>query len=482
MLLGGNNVVDSLRDWIEKVEKLGELKKGEGVHWDLEIGALSDIVQKGVEKPALLFDSVPGYPKGYRVLANPFSTLKRIAVTLNWPLEWKEEEMIAEWRRTFSNMDLIPHETVDSGPVMENVLIGDDINLLSFPTPKWNEKDGGRYIGTGCAVALKDPDSGWVNVGTYRVMVQDEKTASIFIVPGKQGDRIRKKYWDKGENCPVAVSVGHHPIFLMVGGLEIGDDVCEYDFAGQLLGESIKTVNDPIYGLPVPADSEIVIVGEIPPDKRLEEGPFGEWMGYYAGGRRKEAVIDIKAIMHRDDPIILGAIPRIPPSDITFYRQAIRSGMVWDQLEKAGVPGVKGVWAHEAGGSRLMLIVSIEQQFPGHSKQAGLIASQCRTATYNNRCVVVVDDDIDIFDTNEVLWAILTRAEPSEDIEILKKGWSSKVDPLSYPKGKHFYNSRMVIDACRSWERLEDFPEVVAPNPELRKNVLEKWGKTFGIN
>ena len=168
------------------------------------------------------------------------------------------------------------------------------------------------------------------------------------------------------------------------------------------------------------------------PDDLLEEGPLGEWTGYYAGGQKKEPAIRIETFMHRDDPILLGAIPGVPPDDDSFYRGTYRSGAVWNQLEAAGVPEVKGVWAHAAGGSRLWLTVAIKQQYGGHAKQAGLIASQCHAGAYANRVVVVVDDDIDPADMDQVVWAMCTRFDPREGIEILRGCWSTVLDPMVY--------------------------------------------------
>ena len=135
---------------------------------------------------------------------------------------------------------------------------------------------------------------------------------------------------------------------------------------------------------------------------------------------KKEPAIRIETFMHRDDPILLGAIPGIPPDDDSFYRGTYRSGAVWNQLEAAGVPEVKGVWSHAAGGSRLWLTVAIKQMYAGHAKQAGLIASQCHAGAYANRFVVVVDDDIDPADMDKVMWAMCTRFDPREGMEILR--------------------------------------------------------------
>jgi len=152
------------------------------------------------------------------------------------------------------------------------------------------------------------------------------------------------------------------------------------------------------------ANAEIAFEGHIHPGDLLQEGPLGEWTGYYAGGTRPEPAIRIATFMHRDNPILVGAIPAVPPNDNTFYLGTYRCGAVWNQLEAAGVPEIRGVWAHEAGGSRFWLTVSIKQLYGGHSKQAGYVASQCHAGAYANRFTIVVDDDIDPTNINEVIW------------------------------------------------------------------------------
>ena len=166
----------------------------------------------------------------------------------------------------------------------------------------------------------------------------------------------------------------------------------------------------------------------------------------------------------------------MPPNDDTFYRGTARAGAVWQELEAAGVPEVKGVWSHEAGGSRMWLTVSIKQMYAGHSKQAGLIASQCHAGAYANRVVVVVDDDIDPADMDRVVWAICTRCDPREDVQILNGCWSTTLDPMAYPPDRRNMNSRMVIDACTPWNRREDWPATVRNSDGLEKAVREKFG------
>jgi UbiD family decarboxylase len=291
---------------------------------------------------------------------------------------------------------------------------------------------------------------------------------------GKHGNLILRRYQELGQRCPVAVVVGMHPALFMVAGLEIPYGKNEYDAAGGLLGEPVEVIAGPVTGLPIPANAEIAFEGFVSLDDLIDEGPLGEWTGYYAGGQKKEPAIRVESMMHRDDPILLGAMPGIPPDDDSFYRCTYRSGAVWNQLEAAGIPEVKGVWAHEAGGSRLWLTVAIKQMYGGHAKQAGLIASQCHAGAYANRFVVVVDDDIDPADMNRVIWAMCTRFEPREGLEILRGCWSTSLDPMAYsPTDPR--NARVVIDACKPWSRRDTFPQVVRSSPELDQRILAKF-------
>jgi 4-hydroxy-3-polyprenylbenzoate decarboxylase len=154
--------------------------------------------------------------------------------------------------------------------------------------------------------------------------------------------------------------------------------------------------------------------------------------------------------------------------------------MIWEELEKCGVPNVKGVWCHEAGGGRLFNVVSIKQAYPGHSRQAGLITSQTHAGGYLNRFVIVVDDDIDPANLFDVVWAMSTRCDAAEDIEIIRKCWSGPLDPV-IPKEKKGYNSRAVIDACRPYDWKDDFPPVAESSKELRDQTYKKWKDVLGI-
>lgn len=465
-----------LRDWITEVEKLGQLKKVDGASWDLEMGAITELIYKMGKgtPPAVIFDKVPGYPEGFRAIFGMTCSVERMALTLNLPPAKTGVELVQSYRNKLKDFKPIPPRYVDDGPVFENIDRGDDVNVLKFPVPMHHELDGGRYIGTGCMTMTRDRDEGWVNFGAYRVMVHDEKTIGFYISPGKHGNLQRQKYFERGEPCPAIVCVGQDPLLFLASGNEVPFGLSEYDYAGGFKGEPIDVVKSELWGMPIPAHAEIVLEGEAVPGDLKMEGPFGEWSGYYASDARMEPVIRVKNVYYRNNPIHTCARPGRPPSDYSFSKCVVKSAMIWDELERAGVPNVRGVWCHEAGGGRMLNIVSIKNSYPGHSRQAGLITSQCHAGAYLGRYVVVVDDDIDPSNTFDVLWAVASRSEPAESIEIIRSCWSGPLDPR-IPEGKKGLNSRAIIDACRPYQWKDKFPPVAESSPELNEATMKKW-------
>ena len=167
-----------LREFVDAAEALGEVKRLEGAHWDLEIGCITEMVAEQ-EGPMLLFDAIAGYPKGFRVAANPLGTAKRLALALGLPTDFSEMEILQAWREKNRSMRPFPPDEVKTGPFMENVDERGNIDLGKFPAPKWHELDGGRYIGTADMVVMKDRRSDWVNVGTYRASIVDERRLTL---------------------------------------------------------------------------------------------------------------------------------------------------------------------------------------------------------------------------------------------------------------------------------------------------------------
>jgi len=477
-----DNIQTDLRDFLAEVEAGGELQKVSGAHWDKEMGAVTEVLyrEKVDKSPLLLFDEVPGYAPGMRCLYGMLGSPLRLALGLGMDPEQAGDRraMLDLYRERIKTHEPVPPRIVTSGPVLENIDRDDDVDILKFPVPVHHELDGGRYIGTACGVITRDPDTGRVNVGTYRVQVADGKTAVSYISNGKQGRIQRDKYLSAGKPCPVVIVVGIDPATYIAARYTLSDNVCEFDWAGGLTGRPMECVEGELTGLPFPAHSEIGLEGEISPDETVPEGPFGEWTGYYAGGARPEPKIDIKRVYYRNDPILTCAASQKPPHSHLFERCFIRSAALLDSLEGAGIPDVKGVWVHQAGSGRTFVAVSIKQRYYGHSNQVGIVASQVNPVGYVGRYIVVVDDDIDPTDINDVIWAMGTRSDPKTDFTILDRNWSSRLDTMV--TDEKLYNSRVVIDACIPYERIDTFPKVAQTSKELAAEVRAKYPDVFG--
>ena len=217
------------------------------------------------ESPALVFDAIPGYPKGFRVATNLFTAHRRAASALGLPDRSSKLEQVNLWRERERHLTPLPPTEVPWGPVLENALKGDDVDLSIFPSPCWHKNDGGRYIGTGCMVITRDPEEGWVNYGTARVQIHNRNTVTIFLSPGRHTDFIRNKYWKRGESCPVAVSCGQDPLLWAASNFPVPWGLSEYDYAGGLRGKPVEVVEGPYTGLPLPTHAEIVLEGEFLP-------------------------------------------------------------------------------------------------------------------------------------------------------------------------------------------------------------------------
>lgn len=474
-----------LRDWLRAAKELQEVETVKGANWQQEIGMAAELVMHSDDAPCVVFEDIPDTLPGSRVLINFFGG-KRKAMTLGFPTDLSKLQLSEAARHHYlATLPEISPRYVDTGPILDNIMQGDEVDVTRLPAPHWHEKDGGRYIGTGSYNITRDPDSGWVNCGTYRVMIHNQKQLGFYISPGKHGRIMRDKYEARNEPMPVAIVVGGDPLSFLMGCSEVPYGTCELDVIGGIRGEAVDVIKGQITGLPIPANAEIVIEGFVEPGNRRAEGPFGEWTGYYASDVRDEPVLDIKAIYYRNNPIILGCPPLRPPDEICRYRAIVRSALLRENIIQAGVPDVTAAWAHECGNARLLLGVSIKQRYPGHAAQAGHIAAMCHVGAYCGRYVVVVDDDIDVSDLEELMWAVVTRSDPATSIDIIKNAWSTPLDPRLEPSMREqgdFTNSRAIINACRPWHWRDEFPKVNKPSPELAKLAQEKFGYLLGCN
>ena len=463
-----------LRTWLANVEKLGQLMTVNDAHWNLELSALTELInERSKTRPAIVFDKIKEYPAGHRVAVNLLSSLQRLALTMGMDPKLGPFDFVQRWRQQVKKIQPIEPRKVKNAPLFENVQKGADIDLFKFPVPKWHELDGGRYIGTDDLVVTRDPEEGWVNVGTYRIMIHGRDHMGLHMSPGKHGRVHRDKHHAAGKALPIAVSFGHHPINFLVASTDVPYRLNEYAYAGGIIGHPHDIVEGPLTGLPIPADSEIAIEGDVSPNDFTPEGPFGEWTGYYASNKPAVPVIRVKAVYHRNDPILCGFPLLKPSSGDNLHFSLMLSALIWNALDEAGVPDVQAVWSHPSGG-RFMTVLAIKQRYPGHARQAALVASQCRSGAYLGRYVIVVDEDIDITNTEEVIWAISSRSEPVDSIQILRRCWSGPLDPR-IPVGEKGFNSRAIIDATRPYEWRDKFPKSSGHSRELKDKVAGDW-------
>lgn len=476
---------NDLREYIRQVKELGECRIIEGADWNVEIGKICELSISVADPPLLLFDRIKGYPAGYRIATNWLNSYRRISLALGLPDNLNGLALVQAWRdKIRDGMKLIPPVEVNTGPVKENIHLGKEVDLWEFPTPQWHERDGGRYIGTADVVIMKDPDNGWVNLGTYRAQIQDKSTLSLNILPGRHGAYIAKKYWDKGMPCPVALVCGCDPVLYFASASSIPRQIGEYDYAGGIRNKPIEVVRGATVDLPIPATAEIVLEGEfLSPDiENRIEGPFGEWEGYYGSPAMPKPVVKVSAVLHRNEPILGGAPPLMGNSDNSLYSTITLASELWDQLDKE-IPGVRGVWY--AFRRNLMIIISLNQQYTGHAKQALSIAAgtyRGGPAAMNTRFIIVVDDDIDPSNINEVLWALSTRCDPKTSIDIMGDRWTTRGDPMISPEDRARGNlicSTALIQACKPYYWIKDFPPAIKSSQEVLEKVRGRWGKAL---
>ena len=243
----------------------------------------------------------------------------------------------------------------------------------------------------------------------------------------------------------------------------------EFDAVGGIKGEPVDVVEGEFTGLPIPAFAESPSKENSCRIREEKKGRFSEWTGYYASGEKFEPLLKVQRLYHRNDPIITASPEYRPTARAEHCYELLRTAYIRDQVEKAGVPDVTGVASYFR---RFLTVISIRQRLPRPCPASRLVASQCHGAAYLGRYVVVVDDDIDVYDISDVLWAVCSRADPVDATEILRRCWSGPLDPI-IPRERKNFSSRMMIDACRPYEWRDRFP----PAAEIRAERQRSHGE-----
>src|SRR6185437_11319266 len=249
----------------------------------------------------------------------------------------RKVDIVKTYHERMRKLDPVPPRWVDDGPILQNVLEGDAVDVLKFPVPKHHEKDTARFIGTGDCVITQDPDAGWFNLGAYRCQVYDGRTIGCQITEGKHGRIHRDKNFERGQPMKVVVLVGQDPLLFLLSGSPLPDGVGELDIAGGIRGAPIEVIRGPYTGFPIPADAEIAIEGEMVPGHLRPEGPFGEWMGYYSDDTVPRPYLDVKTILHRNDPILCCAPQHKPVDETGLLKGIAGAAQVWRALDACGL-------------------------------------------------------------------------------------------------------------------------------------------------
>ncbi len=474
--------IQDLREWLSRAERMGELVRvRQPVDRDEEMSAIAYLVAKQQPSPAVLFDSVRGFEKsriGAKHLWNILGpSIKRIALTLEEPAETPTVELIRRVKDKLKRR-IPPREVTRSeAPIYENSIVGKKINLDQLPIPRHWPLDGGRYAGTGDAVITRDPDSGYLNIGTYRMMLQGKAEVGLYLSPGKDARLHITRAWQQGKPIEVAAAWGIDPLFMLVGSQTFPKNVSEYEYAGGIKGEPIPVVRGTATDLLLPANAELVIEGIIYPDSVKAEGPFGEFPGYYGRPEAGCPLVNVTAVHYRRNPILTNALMADYPScEQSGFFSVIRSAKIWDDLDKLGIPGVKGVYSHPAAaGGFGMTVISLEQRHAGHAAQALALAAQVPGGAYYTKWIIAVDEDVDPTDMNQVIWAMASRCNPIDDIDVLRNTWSTWLDPTQNPPEKRPYGSKALINACKEHRHLPVFSK----RTTLRKGVYEKVARRW---
>jgi len=460
-----------MRDFIAEAEKLGLLKRIKAqVDWNLELSHIAKLNEEAAG-PALLFESVRGY--NTPVITSVCTTTQRLALIMGQPADSSLTDLYQAWAKLGNNA--VPPKWVDKAPCKENVMIGKDVDLFKFPAPKFYPLDGGRFFGTAHFFITKDLETGWVNLGTYRAQLLGKDKLGTQFIKGKHADIMLKKYQAMKKPMPVACVIGCDPLLFIVGAARISAFVSEYDVAGGIRGQAVEVVRGETVDLPIPAQAEIVVEGEVDPDKFMDEGPFGEYTGYYSGvGTDPRNFVDVKCVTFRNNPIFWGTTVGRAVTDTHMTMALSYGATLWQQLLAMKIPGLKGVYCPPEGSGRFLAIISIKQMYPGHVDQVLTAAISTEMGAYGLKTVIVVDEDIDPWDIPRVMYALSFRFQPNR-CQVIKRGRSTPLDP-SLPIESRDITGRLLMDATIPYEWKQK-PIPIELDPEMVKRVKSRWSE-----
>jgi 2,5-furandicarboxylate decarboxylase 1 len=340
-----------------------------------------------------------------------------------------------------------PVETVarEDAPVKQVVMTGGDIDLGKLPIVHHAEEDSGKYISAGTLV-VRDPDTGVINAGIYRHEVKGQGQLGCMFNPAHHAGYIYRRYRELNKPMEAVLILGHHPAVLLGSQLRGTIDADEYEFMGGLLDEPLAVVAGETVDLPVPAYAEIVIEGILDPTDETSDGPFAEYTGFYGPAKEPIGLMRITAITMRSDAIYHDLDPAHPEHNLAGVLTF--ESVVFDSVKKL-VPSVSAVHLPASGVYTFTAFIALKKAFPGEGMSAGLAAI---AATSEIKIAVVVDDDTDIYNEEQVWWAVASHFEADTGLAVIPNAVGSHLNPSAYGEvrtEKGPMNTKMVIDATR---------------------------------
>lgn len=467
-------VYKDLRSFLETLEQEGQLVRvKEEVDPEPNIGAAGRAASNIKNGPAVLFEKVKGYK--YSVVTNVHGSWRNHALMLGMDKDTPTKEQFFELNRRWDKYPVEPKILArEEAPCKQNV-ITEDINLFDvLPLYRINSQDGGFFISK-ASIITGDPeypnDFNKLNVGTYRIQVKDKDRVGIQALAFHDIAVQLEKAEAENKPLPIAITVGNAPLVTFMASTPIGYNQNEYEFVGALQdgvpAEIVKA--DTADHLYVPAGSEVVLEGYIIPRLRTVEGPFGEFPGSYSGSRL-QCEVKITRITHRDNPIFENLYLGIPWTEIDYLMALNTSVPLYKQLKESmpEVVAVNAMYTHGIG-----VIISTKCRYGGYGKGVAFRLLSTPHGMPYSKVVIVVDEFVDPFNLEQVMWALTTRVRPDKDVSIIQNCPGMPLDPSSFPAGMH---SKLIIDATT--------PVPPEPNPR-ETQILENptgsddWEKTI---
>lgn len=423
----------SLRSFLQEVEqKLPNefIRVRREVTPRFEITAIVEKLESIGQYPILYFEKVKG--SNMPVAANVYATRQKLALAMGI----EQNKLLEEYQRREQNT--LQPKILNSGPVKDIVLEDSDIDLYRFPLITHHEFDAGPYITSAMAVS-KDPETGTRNWSFNRLQVKARNRAVTHLTPGRHLQIMYTKYEDLGKRMPIALFLGAHPGWALKPNPPYGVD--EIGIMGAIAGEQIYLVKGETVDLEYPAYAEIALEGYLLPNEREDEGPFGEFTGY-ASGTRKHHPIHLTAICMQEDAIYHDITPGHMEHCLLV---AIPRESLLLKAARSAYPNIKSIHVPVSGTGRFHCYVSIDKKGEGHPKNVGMAILG---ADISVKHVIIVDNDINVRDEEQVLWAIATRVQASRDITVIPDCRGLDLDPSTqWPPEHKGITDKLIIDA-----------------------------------